>query len=34
VPGPGDQKLVILAAAWLGRARLIDNIELDLNPAV
>ncbi len=34
VPGPGDQKLVILAAAWLGRARLIDNIELDLNPVV
>lgn len=33
-PGPGDQKLVILAAAWLGRARLIDNIELDLNPVV
>jgi pantoate--beta-alanine ligase len=33
-PGPSDQKLVILAAAWLGRARLIDNIELNLNPAV
>ena len=32
VPGPDDQKLVILAAAWLGRARLIDNIALDLNP--
>jgi pantoate--beta-alanine ligase len=31
-PGPGDRKLVILAAAWLGRARLIDNITLDLNP--
>ena len=31
-PGPGDRKLVILAAAWLGRARLIDNIALDLNP--
>lgn len=31
-PGPDDQKLVILAAAWLGKARLIDNIALDLNP--
>ena len=26
-----DRELVILAAAWLGRARLIDNIELNLN---
>lgn len=34
VPGPDDRKLVILAAAWLGRARLIDNIELNLNPVV
>jgi len=33
VPGPGDRQLVILAAAWLGRARLIDNLELELNPA-
>ena len=33
VPGSGDRQLVILAAAWLGRARLIDNLELDLNPA-
>lgn len=32
VPGAQDRALVILAAAWLGRARLIDNIELDLNP--
>jgi len=31
MPGPGDRQLVILAAAWLGRARLIDNLEL--NPA-
>ena len=33
VPRPGDRRLVILAAAWLGRARLIDNLELELNPA-
>jgi pantoate--beta-alanine ligase len=33
IPGPGDRRLVILAAAWLGRARLIDNLELELNPA-
>lgn len=31
-PGPEDRKWVILAAAWLGRTRLIDNIEVDLNP--
>ncbi len=31
--GLEDRKWVILAAAWLGRTRLIDNIELDLNPA-
>ncbi len=29
VPGSDDRQLVILAAAWLGRARLIDNLELD-----
>lgn len=29
-PQPGDTRLVILAAAWLGRARLIDNLCLDL----
>ena len=28
LPGPGERRLVILAAAWLGRARLIDNLEL------
>lgn len=33
-PGPGDRRLVILAAAWLGRARLIDNLELELKPAL
>ena len=33
LPGSGDRKLVILAAAWLGHARLIDNLELDLKPA-
>jgi pantoate--beta-alanine ligase len=32
-PGSSDRQLVILAAAWLGRARLIDNLELELNPA-
>jgi pantoate--beta-alanine ligase len=29
-PGPGDDRLVALAAAWLGRTRLIDNIEIKL----
>ncbi|SEQ32785.1 pantoate--beta-alanine ligase [Ectothiorhodospira magna] len=29
-PQPGDTQWVILAAAWLGRARLIDNLCLDL----
>ncbi len=29
---PGDRSLVILVAAWLGRARLIDNLEVNLNP--
>jgi len=33
IPGPGDRRLVVLAAGWLGRARLIDNLELDLKPA-
>ena len=28
--GPGDRSLSILVAAWLGRARLIDNIRVDL----
>lgn len=32
MPDPEDRELVILAAAWLGRARLIDNLELDLKP--
>lgn len=31
-PGKNDTELVILVAAWLGKARLIDNIELSLNP--
>lgn len=30
LPEPGDKALVILAAAKLGKTRLIDNIELDL----
>lgn len=29
VPGPSDKELVVLAAAWLGRTRLIDNVEID-----
>jgi pantoate--beta-alanine ligase len=32
LPAAGDRSLVILAAAWLGRARLIDNLEVELNP--
>jgi pantoate--beta-alanine ligase len=31
-PERGDRQLVILAAAWLGRARLIDNLEVGLKP--
>jgi len=30
-PTSSDQELVILAAGWLGKARLIDNYELQLN---
>jgi pantoate--beta-alanine ligase len=33
LPGVGDRQLVILAAAWLGRTRLIDNLEIDLETA-
>jgi len=33
VPQAMDRRLVLLAAAWLGRARLIDNLELELKPA-
>jgi len=33
IPLPGERMLVILAAAWLGRTRLIDNLEVALNPA-
>jgi len=33
LPGPNDRQQVILAAAWLGRTRLIDNLELELKPA-
>ncbi|MFL6622160.1 MAG: pantoate--beta-alanine ligase, partial [Sulfurifustis sp.] len=29
-PVAGDTRLVVLAAAWLGRTRLIDNLEVDL----
>lgn len=28
-----DKALVILAAAWLGKARLLDNLEVDLTQA-
>lgn len=31
--GPDDRELVILAAAWLGKARLIDNLCVDLSAA-
>jgi pantoate--beta-alanine ligase len=27
-PGPHDKELVVLAAAWLGKTRLIDNLEV------
>jgi len=30
----GDTSLIILAAAWLGKARLIDNLTLDLKPSI
>ena len=30
VPQTGDRQLVALAAAWLGRTRLIDNVEFEL----
>lgn len=30
-PEAGDQELIILCAAWLGAARLIDNIQVDLD---
>ncbi|WP_139556437.1 pantoate--beta-alanine ligase [Methylotetracoccus oryzae] len=33
VPTPTDRSLVILAAAWLGRTRLIDNRRVDLAPS-
>jgi pantoate--beta-alanine ligase len=29
-PGASDKSLVVLAAAWLGRTRLIDNLEFEL----
>ncbi len=28
-PGPEDRDLVVLGAAWLGKTRLIDNLEMD-----
>lgn len=31
LPGTEDRRLVALAAAWLGRTRLIDNVEFELN---
>jgi len=30
---PEDHRLVILAAAWMGKTRLIDNLQLELPPA-
>jgi len=32
-PGPGDRNLQILAAAWLGKARLIDNVRVEMPEA-
>lgn len=29
-PGAGDKLLIVLAAAWLGRTRLIDNLEFEI----
>ena len=29
MPNPHDRELVVLAAAWLGKTRLIDNLEID-----
>jgi len=29
-PGPSCMRFVVLAAAWLGKARLIDNVQVDL----
>ncbi|HQZ45380.1 MAG TPA: pantoate--beta-alanine ligase [Usitatibacteraceae bacterium] len=28
VPGPGERDLVVLGAAWIGRTRLIDNLDI------
>jgi len=33
IPASSDRKLVILAAVWLGRTRLIDNLELEIPAA-
>jgi pantoate--beta-alanine ligase len=30
LPGPHDKDLVVLGAAWLGKTRLIDNVELTI----
>ncbi len=32
-PQAGDRSLIVLAAAWLGGARLIDNVQVELEPA-
>jgi pantoate--beta-alanine ligase len=29
-PQPGDKSLIVVAAAWLGRTRLIDNLEFEI----
>ena len=28
-PKPGDRELVVLGAGWLGKTRLIDNVEIE-----
>ena len=28
-PGPSEKNLVVLGAAWLGKTRLIDNLEVN-----
>ena len=34
LPGEDDRALVVLAAAWLGKTRLIDNVEFERNVGI